>query len=53
MFSAKFLRKKAKAEERKDMANHIIDTIETVDRLVIIKTCWVSRVPLYNLVDVL
>jgi len=36
MFRAKFLRKKAKAEERKDRVNHIIGAVEAVDRLVII-----------------
>jgi hypothetical protein len=36
MFRAKFLRKKAKAEERKDRVNHMIDAVEAVDKLVII-----------------
>jgi len=36
MFMAKFLRKKAKAEERKDRENHIIGAVMAVERLVII-----------------
>jgi hypothetical protein len=36
MFRAKFLRKKAKVEERKDRVNHIIGAVEDVERLVII-----------------
>ncbi len=35
-FKAKFVQKKARIEERKDRANHMIGAVEAVDRLVII-----------------